>query len=508
MAARKSGCLLRNVPVLGGGGTRSANATDLPANVGWALAEDGTIIYRDTESGKKAAAAGALGLYFSANGIAHEPPLPSGALVDAERGFYIHNGGMFPNRPRSREFTAVFGGKGNTGCLAYAVMGGIVRTRLGGALTPLLLAAVTLPKVRALEADVISFFLPNMSEEDTKLVRYSELEGVVTVAADGSETLNRNVLSELLLGGTEDQLTPYHLPNERRNVFLHVKRLMMAAFDMSRVTRDKNTGEVTPWYPDHDEGEETALHGAFTNRKVLVIDADGCAKFDDVNGTQTIKELMQDQMKQDIVDMKEAKQSFEADSAAYQQYLNAKHAWDQDKEGDPPDEVRAPRPPPRFGSPLLKRDDPRPEHMTFVAPIDNKTGTMERHLGHVTGVVEQLKSLLKQETAADEDTPQGPAALKKKIKDLEQDLEGKEEAIGDMKNLRTCAEHLDQKIDSLSSTVLASMATALGIKAGRNKRARGATNAEDAEDVTRKKIKKALLGNTYGSALDEARKWS
>ena len=77
-----------------------------------------------------------------------------------------------------------------------------------------------------------------------------------------------------------------------------------------------------------------------------------------------------------------------------------------------------------------------------------------------------------------------------------------------MKNLRTCAEHLDQKIDSLSSTVLASMATALGMKAARNKRARGATNAEDAEDVTRKKIKKALLGNTYGSALDEARKWS
>ena len=74
-----------------------------------------------------------------------------------------------------------------------------------------------------------------------------------------------------------------------------------------------------------------------------------------------------------------------------------------------------------------------------------------------------------------------------------------------MKNLRTCAEHLDQQIDSLSSTVLASMATALGIKAARNKRA---TNAEDAEDVTRKKIKKALLGNTYGSALDEARKWS
>jgi hypothetical protein len=136
-------------------------------------------------------------------------------------------------------------------------MGGIVRTRLGGALTPLLLAAVTLQKVRALQADVISFFLPNVSEEDTKLICYSELEGVVTVAADGSETLNRNVLSELLLGGTEDQLTPYHLPNERRNVNLHVKHLMMAAFNMSRVTRDKNTGEVTPYYPD--EGEETAL---------------------------------------------------------------------------------------------------------------------------------------------------------------------------------------------------------------------------------------------------------
>lgn len=112
MAARKSGCLLRNVPLLGGGGARSANATDLPANVGWALAEDGTIIYRDTESGKKAAAAGALGLYFSANGIAHVPPLPSGALIDAAQGFYIRDGGMFPHRPRSREFTAVFGGKG------------------------------------------------------------------------------------------------------------------------------------------------------------------------------------------------------------------------------------------------------------------------------------------------------------------------------------------------------------------------------------------------------------
>ena len=138
-------------------------------------------------------------------------------------------------------------------------MGGIVRTRLGGALTPLLLAAVTLQKVRSLEANVISYFLPNVPEEDTKLICYSELEGVVTVAANGSKTFHRDVLCELLLGGTEDQLTPYHLPNERRNVYLHVKLLMMAAFDMSRVTRDKNTGEVTPYCPDYDEGEETAL---------------------------------------------------------------------------------------------------------------------------------------------------------------------------------------------------------------------------------------------------------
>ena len=87
MAARKSGCLLRNVP-LPGGGRRSANAADLPANVGWAVAQDGTIIYRDTESGRKAAEAGHLGLCFLANGIPHEPPLPSGTLINVEQGFY------------------------------------------------------------------------------------------------------------------------------------------------------------------------------------------------------------------------------------------------------------------------------------------------------------------------------------------------------------------------------------------------------------------------------------
>ena len=137
-------------------------------------------------------------------------------------------------------------------------MGSIVRTRLGGGLTPQLLAGVTLQRVRTLEADVISCFLPNVPQEDTKLIRYSELEGVVTVA-DGVETFHRHVLCELLLGGPEDQLTPYHLPNERRNVYVHTKLIMMAALDMSRVTRDRNSGEVTPYYPDHDAGEETAM---------------------------------------------------------------------------------------------------------------------------------------------------------------------------------------------------------------------------------------------------------